>query len=122
MAMRLMGGFDNIVTAMHTPAALKITADPLGFQHLDFDITVPRVTIIRDAIVELLEMELDARFTTRAKSGWQSILNYAGGAFIYVRREYAGRLKIIDSSWANANKTKEFEDGQEGERQSCQGR
>ncbi|CAE8734516.1 unnamed protein product [Polarella glacialis] len=116
MAMRLMGGINNIVNAMHTPAALKTIVESLGFQHLDLDVTVPRVIILRDAIVDLLEMELEARFTSRAKIGWQSILNYAGGAYIYVRREYAGRLKIIASSWATANKkAKEFEDAQEGD-------
>ncbi|CAE8599594.1 unnamed protein product, partial [Polarella glacialis] len=49
-------------------------------------------------------MELGSRFTSNAKGGWRSILNYVGGAYIYVRREYAGRLKIIASSWATANK------------------
>mmetsp|Transcript_82208 Transcript_82208/g.148339 ORF Transcript_82208/g.148339 Transcript_82208/m.148339 type:complete len:1174 (-) Transcript_82208:157-3678(-) len=116
MAMRIMGGINNIVNAMHTPAALKTIVESLGFQHLDLDVTVPRVIIFRDAIVDLLGMELEARFTSRAKSGWQSILNYTGGAYIYVRREYAGRLKIIASSWATANKkAKEFEDAQEGD-------
>ncbi|CAE8616935.1 unnamed protein product [Polarella glacialis] len=116
MAMRHMGGINNIVNAMHTPAALKTIVESLGFQHLDLDVTVPRVIIFRDAIVDFLGMELEARFTSRAKSGWQSILNYTGGAYIYVRREYAGRLKIIASSWATANKkAKEFEDAQEGD-------
>ncbi|CAE8592944.1 unnamed protein product [Polarella glacialis] len=116
MAMRIMGGINNIVNAMHTPAALKTIVESLGFQHLDLDVTVPRVIIFRDAIVDLLGMELEARFTSRAKSGWQSILNYTGGAYIYVRREYAGRLKIIASSWATANKkAKEFEDAQAGD-------
>eukprot|EP00442_Polarella_glacialis_P055244 CAMPEP_0115116744 /NCGR_PEP_ID=MMETSP0227-20121206/43472_1 /TAXON_ID=89957 /ORGANISM="Polarella glacialis, Strain CCMP 1383" /LENGTH=325 /DNA_ID=CAMNT_0002517669 /DNA_START=102 /DNA_END=1076 /DNA_ORIENTATION=+ len=112
MSMRILAGFNNIVGDMLTPAALKTTVETLGFQHLDLDVTVPRVVIFRDAIVELLEMELGAGFTSKAKSGWNSILNYVGGAFIYVRREYAGRLKIIASSWATANKKeKELDDG-----------
>ncbi|CAE8629488.1 unnamed protein product [Polarella glacialis] len=116
MAMRIMGGINNIVNAMHTPAALKTIVETLGFLHLDLDVTVPRVIIFRDAIVDLLELELENRFTSRAKSGWQSILNYVGGAFTYVRREYAGRLKIIASSWATANKkANEFEEAEEGD-------
>ncbi|CAE8729826.1 unnamed protein product [Polarella glacialis] len=112
MSMRILAGFNNIVGDMLTPAALKTTVETLGFQHLDLDVTVPRVVIFRDAIVELLEMELGAGFTSKAKSGWNSILNFVGGAFIYVRREYAGRLKIIASSWATANKKeKELDDG-----------
>jgi len=114
MAVRLMGGLGNIVNAMHTPGPLKTIVETLGFQHLDLEVTVPRVVIFSDAIVELLELELSDRFTSKAKSGWRSILNYVGGAYIYVRREYAGRLKIISSSWATATKKAKFLEGEEG--------
>ncbi|CAE8718508.1 unnamed protein product, partial [Polarella glacialis] len=116
MSLRFFAGINNIVGAMRNPAALKVIVETLGFQHLDLDVTVPRVVIFRDAIVELLEMELGDRFSLKAKSGWNSILNYVGGAYIYVRREYAGRLKIIASSWATANKkVKDIIDGEEDE-------
>jgi len=115
MAMRFMGGLNNIVTNMNAPASLKICVETLGFQHLDMDVTVPRVVIFRDALVDLLEMELGGRFSSRAKSGWRSILNYVGGAYIYIRREYAGRLKIIASSWATANKKAKDLEEQDGE-------
>ncbi|CAE8700428.1 unnamed protein product [Polarella glacialis] len=66
-------------------------------------------------------MELGSRFTSKARSGWRSILNYVGGSYIYVRREYAGRLKVIASSWATANrKANEFE-GTEGEGEGGEG-
>jgi hemoglobin-like flavoprotein len=106
MAIKIMNGFNTIVSSMHQPGPLKITVETFGFQHLDFEITVPRVVIFRDAIVDLLEMELGGRFTTKAKIGWKSILNYVGGAFIYVRVHYTDRLKIIASSWAVANNKK----------------
>lgn len=32
------------------------------------------------------------------------LLNYAGGAYIYIRREYASRIRIIQRSWKTANK------------------
>ena len=37
------------------------------------------------------------------------ILNYTGGAYIYIRREYASRIRIIQRSWKTANKQAEDE-------------
>ena len=75
----------------------------IGFQHLDLEVTVPRVVIFRDAIIDLFDMEMGARFTSKAKLGFMAILNYVGGAYIYIRREYAVRIKIINTSWRTAN-------------------
>ncbi|CAE8728946.1 unnamed protein product, partial [Polarella glacialis] len=114
MAIRIMVGINNIVLAMHEAGPLKMIVETLGFQHLDLEVTIPRVAIFCDAIVDFLEMELGKRFGSKARSGWRSILNYVGGAYIYVRREYAGRLKIISSSWRTANnKKKDIMDGEE---------
>lgn len=40
------------------------------------------------------------------------LLNYSGGAYIYIRREYASRIRIIQRSWKTANKqaAEEFEE------------
>ncbi|CAE8684015.1 unnamed protein product [Polarella glacialis] len=103
MALRIMSGINSIVNNMSNPSSLKITVETLGFQHLDLEVTVPRVIMFRDAIIDLFEMELGDRLTSKAKIGWRSILNYVGGAYIYVRVNYAERLKIIASSWATAN-------------------
>merc|ERR1712060_639083 len=75
----------------------------LGFQHGDLEVTPLRVVIFRDAIVDLLTVEMGARFTKKANEGWRTFLNYVGGSYIYVRREFAGRLKILESSWKTAN-------------------
>eukprot|EP00933_Yihiella_yeosuensis_P015436 TRINITY_DN1346_c0_g1_i9.p1 TRINITY_DN1346_c0_g1~~TRINITY_DN1346_c0_g1_i9.p1 ORF type:complete len:1125 (+),score=273.00 TRINITY_DN1346_c0_g1_i9:107-3481(+) len=103
MVLRLIMGMNGIINDMGDPSKLKVGVETLGFQHMEFDVTVPRVVIFRDAIVELIEMELGSRFTSRAKVGLRSILNYVGGAFIFVKKEYSGRLKIIASSWRTAN-------------------
>eukprot|EP00931_Biecheleriopsis_adriatica_P095522 TRINITY_DN6911_c0_g1_i2.p1 TRINITY_DN6911_c0_g1~~TRINITY_DN6911_c0_g1_i2.p1 ORF type:complete len:1051 (+),score=165.50 TRINITY_DN6911_c0_g1_i2:245-3397(+) len=109
MALRFMNGFNSIMTAADNPRALKTQVESLGFQHLDLEVTVTRVAIFRDAIVDLFEMELGARFTSKARTGFVVLLNYAGGAFIYIRREYAGRIKVISSSWRKAKNTVEDE-------------
>merc|ERR1711865_1218392 len=84
------------------------------------EVTVPRVVIFRDAIVDLLQVEMGARFTKKARDGFATFLNYVGGAYIYVRIKFTDRIKILGSSWATANNKKEdefaIEEGQgEGE-------
>merc|ERR1712083_1123153 len=80
--------------------------ETLGFQHLDLEVTIPRVVIFRDAIVDLLQVEMGARFTKKAREGFSTFLNYVGGAYIYVRLKFTDRLKILASSWATANNKK----------------
>merc|ERR1719410_2404681 len=109
--MRFMNGLNSIINALTDPKGLKIVVETLGFQHLDLEVTPPRVVIFRDAIVDLLAVELGARFTKKANDGWRTFLNYVGGSYIYVRAKFAVRLKILESSWATANnKTSEGEE------------
>merc|ERR1712060_813020 len=103
MAMRFMNGLNQIINSLADPKALKIIVETLGFQHLDLEVTVPRVVIFRDAIADLLQVEMGARFTKKAREGFCTFLNYVGGAYIYVRLKFTDRLKILASSWATAN-------------------
>merc|ERR1712113_1252085 len=107
------------------PKACKIVVETLGFQHMDLEVTAPRVVIFRDAIVELLAVELGARLSKKAKDAWCSMLNYVGGAYIYVRLRYTDRIRILQSSWATANNkvvtnvdegAAEGEEGEEGDK------
>jgi hemoglobin-like flavoprotein len=103
MAMRFMNGLNQIIGQLQDPKALKVVVETLGFQHLDLEVTVPRVVIFRDAIVDLLQVDLGARVSPRALEGWATVLNYVGGAYIFVRTTFSVRLKILASSWATAN-------------------
>lgn len=103
MAMRFMNGLNSIISLCNDPAALKTQVESLGFQHLDLEVTPPRVDIFREAILEVLELELGPRYTSKARIGLQVVLNYVGGAYIYIRREYAGRIRILLKSWATAS-------------------
>ncbi len=51
MATRLLTGFSSIIAELQNPSKLKVVAETLGFQHLDLEVTVPRVIIFRDAIL-----------------------------------------------------------------------
>merc|ERR1712066_305276 len=103
MAMRFMNGLNQIINSLADPKSLKVIVETLGFQHLDLEVTIPRVVIFRDAIVDLLQVEMGARFTKKAREGFGTFLNYVGGAYIYVRLKFTDRLKILASSWATAN-------------------
>ncbi|CAE7758074.1 unnamed protein product, partial [Symbiodinium microadriaticum] len=128
MALRFMNGINAIISVCDNPQQLKMQVETLGFQHLDLalasvcksnclglqlaseEVTAPRVDIFREAILELLEMELGPRFSSKGRVGMGVVLNYVGGAYIYIRREYAGRIRTIQRSWATANnKTEEDE-------------
>jgi len=103
MAVRFMAGLNQIVSTIDDPPELKVCVETLGFQHLQLEVTVPRVVIFRDAICDLLAMEVGDNFSTAAREAWCVVLNYVGGAFIYVRTRYAERLSILATSWATAN-------------------
>jgi len=107
MAMRFMNGLNQIISNLGNPTDLKVIVETLGFQHLDLEVTIPRVVIFREAIVDLLTVEMGERMTSVAHEGWCTFLNYVGGAYIYIRVKYTGRLKILASSWAIANNKKE---------------
>merc|ERR1712176_1376262 len=77
-AMKFMNGLVSFVTALEDPPKLKILVETLGFGHLHLDVTVPRVVIFRDAIMDLFSVELGERFTSQAREGWRKLLNYVG--------------------------------------------
>merc|ERR1740121_2344825 len=118
MAMRFMNGLNQIIISLQDPKVMKVVVETLGFQHIDLEVTPPRVVVFRDAIVDLLQVEMGARFSKKARDGWRTFLNYVGGAYIYVRLKFTDRLKILASSWATANNKKMDELGmneEEGE-------
>merc|ERR1711879_648717 len=104
MAMRFMNGLSQIVSNLGDPKALKTVVETLGFQHLDLDVTIPSVVIFRNAILELFVLEMGSTFTKKAQEGFGIFFNYVGGAYIFIRNNFAVRLKILASSWATANK------------------
>merc|ERR1719446_611670 len=102
-AMRFMNGLNTFIIHLGDPAALKMDVETLGFTHLDKEVTVPRAVIFRDAIVDLFVVELGNKLTTEAAKGFTALLNYVGGALIYIRTNYAERLQLLDESWKIAN-------------------
>ncbi|CAK9034021.1 Pentatricopeptide repeat-containing protein, partial [Durusdinium trenchii] len=58
-----------------------------------------------DAYSLILLERLADRFTVKARVGFYCLLNYNGGAFSFVRREYAGRIKVILNTWSIVQKS-----------------
>jgi len=110
-AMKFMNGIASFVTTLHDPPKLKILVETLGFGHLHLDVTVPRVVIFRDAILDIFAVELAEKFTSTARDAWTRLLNYVGGAIIYVKANYADRINTLLESWKIATAGK----GSDGE-------
>lgn len=85
----------------------KSKVDILGFKHLNLDLSISRVEVIRDAILELMGNELGANLTQEMTTGILRVLNYIGGALIYVRSHFADRVKILSESWEEANRERD---------------
>jgi hypothetical protein len=58
-------------------------------------------------------VELAERFTSLAYEGWKRLLNYVGGAIIFVKVHYAERINILLKSWAHANEGDTAKDGKD---------
>merc|ERR1740138_1191487 len=98
-AMKFYAGLAGLVGALDNPAGLKEAVEAQGFGHLATDVTVPRVVVFRDAILDLFQVELGDRWTSRANAGWKAVLNYFGGAMIWTKANFAERLELLASSW-----------------------
>merc|ERR1711953_1601030 len=99
-AMKFMNGLNQFVTGLSDPPALKVAVETLGFGHLALDVTIPRVVIFRDAILDLFQVELGNKLTKEAYNGWRALLNYVGGAIIFIKAFYADRIRLLGESWA----------------------
>ena len=102
MAMRFMNGLSLLIDSLSDPEGLKAVVERLGLQHMDFEVTVQRVIMLRTAILLLLQAEMGERLSLKAKVGFATMLNYVGGSFIYIyRREFYLRLEITRMAWRN---------------------
>lgn len=99
MSSRMLRSFNDLVAKSDNPAALKVSVEMLAFHHLQIDVTAPRVWLFRDALVEMMQSEIGDSFQSAHKEAWCLLLSYIGGAFIFIRRQFAGRLQILLSSW-----------------------
>lgn len=102
-AMRFVNSLAALVAVLGDATRFKAVAETLAFWHLQLEVTIPRVLIFKDAIMDMLCLEVGEDMTESAREVWSTMLNYIGGAIIFVRKHYAERLQIIADSWRAAN-------------------
>ncbi|CAK0855236.1 unnamed protein product, partial [Prorocentrum cordatum] len=101
--MRFLASIDSLVSLCGSESELLQFVENLGFMHLHLQVvTPPRVAVLRDCVVDLVAQQLEGALSQRARDGLAALLDYAGGANIYVRTSYAKRLEILEESWAIA--------------------
>lgn len=99
---KFMNALRMIVSAIHNPAALMQMAENIGFMHLNVDVTIPAMMALRESVLHVFQATLSPRFSQDAQEGWHQLLDYVGGAMIYVRNMYADRVGILQGSWQRA--------------------
>lgn len=104
-AMRFMAGLGDAIAVVGKATLLRKEVEALAFRHLEVDVSLVRADFFREAMLEMMEDRLGPAFTVNARIGFHALLNYCGGAFVYVRREYAGRIKVILNSWNMVQKS-----------------
>eukprot|EP00931_Biecheleriopsis_adriatica_P019848 TRINITY_DN13411_c0_g1_i1.p1 TRINITY_DN13411_c0_g1~~TRINITY_DN13411_c0_g1_i1.p1 ORF type:complete len:1134 (-),score=238.44 TRINITY_DN13411_c0_g1_i1:110-3511(-) len=102
-SMRFMAEINSFVDLLDDPRQLKNHAETLASRHLNLEVTVPRVMIFRDAIVEAIAMELGDNFSPTAQSAFMALLGWVGGANIFVKANFADRLRVLGESWRKVN-------------------
>ena len=101
--MKFANSLALLISKLSYPEEFKNLVDTLGFQHLTTEVTVPRIEVFRDALLELFASDLGDLFTMDVRIALCRMFNYIGGAFIYIRNNYSSRLKLISQCWTLAN-------------------
>eukprot|EP00435_Cladocopium_sp_Y103_P065929 s642_g28.t1 len=104
-AMRMMAGLGDAIAVVGKATLLRKEVEALAFRHLEVEASTVRADFFRESMLEMLDERLGPAFTINARIGFHALLNYCGGAFVYVRREYAGRIKVILNSWNMVQKS-----------------
>mmetsp|Transcript_51511 Transcript_51511/g.122492 ORF Transcript_51511/g.122492 Transcript_51511/m.122492 type:complete len:1163 (+) Transcript_51511:75-3563(+) len=103
-ARKLYDALDSFVRNLNNPAELKMIVEALGFSHMQIEVSVPRAVMFRDAILDLLAVELGDQASTLAVDSWKAVLNYICGAIIYVRAKFSERINTLLQTWEAVNK------------------
>ncbi|CAJ1410968.1 unnamed protein product [Effrenium voratum] len=120
LSIRLITGISNLILNCGDPISLRRAAEVMAFQHLDREVNVSRLEVARDAMLAAIEIEVGVNYTARMHAGLQALLSYAAGAFLFVRKEYAIRIKTVLRSWSIANSTNEEQSQKEQEEEEQQ--
>eukprot|EP00929_Paragymnodinium_shiwhaense_P110882 TRINITY_DN781_c0_g2_i1.p1 TRINITY_DN781_c0_g2~~TRINITY_DN781_c0_g2_i1.p1 ORF type:complete len:249 (-),score=72.74 TRINITY_DN781_c0_g2_i1:22-717(-) len=103
IALRFFQGINSYITTSAQPLQLRTHVESLAYGHMSLDVTIPRINIIRDAVIDMLVVELGSKLNSAAATACVSLYNYIGGAMIYIREASKERMEILQDSWKLAN-------------------
>jgi hemoglobin-like flavoprotein len=103
MAVNILDGISSLVAAMGDAALLQTTVETLAFLHIRVEVTKPRASNFRDALLELMEAVLGPHFDEQARNGMSALLDYVGDSMVFVRTDYTDRLELLAESWRQAH-------------------
>eukprot|EP00435_Cladocopium_sp_Y103_P046623 s2202_g13.t1 len=91
-------GFGEVIRNAGSKSKMMNSIQMMGFRHLEFDINLHKVETFRDALLDLFDLELK-EFSAKGRYAMALLINYIGGALIFIGREYQPRIKLIHSTW-----------------------
>ena len=101
-ALRFMTGASSLVADCGDPDALKQKVEVLGFQHM-LVVSETHAETFAMGIAYAMDGQLGQRFTSLGFQSFRVFWHYIGGAFLFVKREYGGRVRRIRQSWRLAS-------------------
>lgn len=102
-AVRFVHGVSEVVEVVGNPRSLKATVETLAFCHLNILVTIDNASLFRNTLIDLLDEYLKGGWVRATRDAFTDLLNYIGGAMPYVRNNFAGRLHVLNQSWAVAS-------------------
>mmetsp|Transcript_28791 Transcript_28791/g.66947 ORF Transcript_28791/g.66947 Transcript_28791/m.66947 type:complete len:988 (+) Transcript_28791:138-3101(+) len=98
-AMRFVSALSNLIDELNHPKKLRCLVEMNSFLHLHLGVTVEIFITVRDIILDVVSLELGSRLPSLAHDGWMQLLNYVGGAMLYIQGQYATKMKTIRETW-----------------------
>lgn len=97
-AERFVKGFGEVIRNAGSKSRMMNSVQIMGFRHLEFDINVEKVEAFRDALLDLFDLEM-TEFSAKGRYAMALLINYIGGALIFMRHDYQPRIELIHSTW-----------------------
>eukprot|EP00929_Paragymnodinium_shiwhaense_P097820 TRINITY_DN5941_c0_g1_i1.p1 TRINITY_DN5941_c0_g1~~TRINITY_DN5941_c0_g1_i1.p1 ORF type:complete len:1411 (-),score=296.42 TRINITY_DN5941_c0_g1_i1:220-4452(-) len=115
MTFSIFTGVNTLISNASNPARLKAAVETLAYRHLHLDVFAQTVETFRDCFVDMLVLELGSKLLPDAAAAMESLLEYAGAAFMFCKIHYQERMDILTDSWKLAKDTTLMAQAETGE-------
>jgi len=111
---KFMESMTGLVKALGEPERLRMLVEALGFAHLQFEVTMSRVVTFQETLIDILTLELGESLSDEAKEGVTLLMNYVGGAMIFLKAKFGERIQILQESWQKVAQDSKSKDSIQG--------